>query len=117
MPDAKVDIFVVVTSGQFDVQEIIATLTTDEDGRFNTETAIEHGGVYEVSAVFRDTGETYLESSDVRNVTVGRPERDIRRLEEPGLVLSDSRRTAGNSDRDWSVPLLPALPEDPSAGA
>ena len=84
MPDAKVDIFVVVTSGQFDVQEIIATLTTDGDGRFNTETAIQHGGVYEVSAVFRDTGETYLESSDVRNVTVGGPSEIFGDWKSPG---------------------------------
>jgi hypothetical protein len=73
MRDAKIDIFVVATSGQFGVQEIVATLTTDKDGRFSSEIAIDYSGLYEVSAVFRDTGETYLESGDVRNVRVGGP--------------------------------------------
>ncbi len=71
LKDARVDIFVVVANGQYDVQEIATTLTTDEEGRFSTQTAIAHAGLYEVSAVFRDTGETYLESSDVRDVRVG----------------------------------------------
>jgi hypothetical protein len=77
MSDARIDIFV-VPSGQTGIEqivteEIIATLTTDVAGEFTTETSIDSRGVYEVSAVFRDTGDNYLESSDARNVTVGGP--------------------------------------------
>ena len=84
MPDAKVDIFVVTISGQSDIQEVVATLTTDDEGEFTTATVLHYGGVYEVSAVFRETGDMYLESSDVRNVTVGGPGETFGDWKSPG---------------------------------
>ncbi len=63
-----ISIFVISANG---IEERAATLTTDNVGVFDTSLILDIPGQYEISAVFDDTGDLYIESSDVKNVAVG----------------------------------------------
>jgi hypothetical protein len=67
----EIEIWLADPGNPFAIGAIIKTLQTDNLGRFNGEMTLEQSGQYEISAVFDDTGELFLESSDVRHIAVG----------------------------------------------
>ena len=66
----RVDIWIVPLEKAYGLGELVATAVTSEKGDFERELSIDQPGQYEISAVFADTGDLYLESSDVRSLTV-----------------------------------------------
>jgi hypothetical protein len=71
LPQQEVNIWLIKINDPSAIGKCIAILTTDDTGNFTDTIEVKSAGQYEISAVFDDTGETYIESRDPHTLTVG----------------------------------------------
>jgi hypothetical protein len=74
LPQISVDIFISPihdTEDNYALSKRVVSVITDNEGNFSGKIDFKQAGEYEVSAVFNDTGSTYIGSNDVKVVRVG----------------------------------------------